>query len=363
MDETTFRILGTLSRELGKSFSINELTNKISTLYGTAYYKNIYDKIAELKNQKIISLIKTGKSKIIELNLDNDLCIYSLAEMELLQAKKLLEKQEFGNLINEINIYFRKGHSAIDSISLISAGKNIKLNKAEFLFVLTENKDEENIMVKSEINSIYSLMEVISKNLNVKTEFLILEEKEFTEIASSDEENHLNSMLYDKIVIRGQLEFWTIIAEILNKGHRIKLSKKETDINKLDKKEILFNLQRFGYTEIGANTKETEKISIENIVTATLINKNVRHIEAIPVLLAKSLSQKKQRKVSYNLLIYLCQKYAQLEKLMGLLEELQKILPTKETEYALKVLQTLKIKPKKADEKAIMEKMRLYNAV
>lgn len=36
MDETTFRILDTLSRELGRPPSINELTRKIETLHGTA---------------------------------------------------------------------------------------------------------------------------------------------------------------------------------------------------------------------------------------------------------------------------------------------------------------------------------------
>ena len=48
---------------------------------------------------------------------------------------------------------------------------------------------------------------------------------------------------------------------------------------------------------------------------------------------------------------------------MGLLTELNKMSPKKETEYALDVLRELKINPKKADAKAIREKMRLYNAI
>lgn len=146
-------------------------------------------------------------------------------------------------------------------------------------------------------------------------------------------------------------------------GLELKTLSEEIKPQEINENDLTYNLARFGYTEFGSQIKEGTQICLETIITSILLKGNSRKIEAIPVLLAKSLNKKTQRTPSYNLLIYLCQKHGQLEKLMGLLEELQKILPNKETEYALKVLKVLKIKPKKADAKAIKEKMRLYNAI
>jgi hypothetical protein len=92
MDKTTFRILDTLSRDLGTPTSINELTKKIKETHGTAYYKNIYDKIQDLKKQDIISLSEIGKSSIITLNFNNYRLTDILAEMELKKKQEFLKK-------------------------------------------------------------------------------------------------------------------------------------------------------------------------------------------------------------------------------------------------------------------------------
>ena len=60
MDETTFRILDTLSSGLGSPVSINELTKKINERYGTAYYANIYEKAQRLVKRGIIGITRTG---------------------------------------------------------------------------------------------------------------------------------------------------------------------------------------------------------------------------------------------------------------------------------------------------------------
>ena len=87
MDETTFRILDTLSRELGRQISINELTRKIAKQHGSAYYANIYKKLLALNKEGTILIGRIGKSSIISLNFKNYLLIDLLIEMELKKKK------------------------------------------------------------------------------------------------------------------------------------------------------------------------------------------------------------------------------------------------------------------------------------
>lgn len=386
MDETTFRILNALSKELGKSLSINELTGKITEFSGTAYYKNIYDKIQTLNQQKIIRLTNIGNSSIASFDFSNYLLTSYLSEMEEIRKRNFLEKRiELQNLLDELEIFIQSFYGTIASICLINPEKKARLNKVEFLFLLNElfpyteiresfeKTEKEEFKGKKladkfqeEIEDIYEIMNTL-KNLgaryNIKIDCLILRQNDFFELATSEEKNTLQEMLSNQICIFGPYYFWAFIRQIYKRGLNLKIQSTETNLAKLNENIMSYNLSgTFGYSEFGTHTKAAEKYSLESIIASILIQGDQRRLEAIPALLAKNLKSS-QRKISYNLLVYLCQKHEQLEKLAGLLEELQKILPNSETEYTLKVLQALKIKPIKADAKAIKEKMRLYNAI
>jgi hypothetical protein len=86
------------------------------------------------------------------------------------------------------------------------------------------------------------------------------------------------------------------------------------------------------------------------------MREDARHIQAVPVILAKN-------RVNYGLLLFLSQKYGLLGELLGLLKVLQKIKPMKEIEETLKIMGVLKIKEIRANEESIMQTMRLYNVV
>jgi hypothetical protein len=382
MDSTTLKILDTLSNEFYRGISINELTARINGLYGGAYYKNIYDKIQDLNEQKIISLSSIGRSSIIKLNFSNYFLPDFLAEVEASRKRSFLEKRiEFQKLLEELES-IASGYAHTASILLIDPEKNARLNKAEFLFLLHDPMPFKEIrqsseitaieefkgeklekILQKEISKIHSLLQMLQMKYNVKISCLALSKKEFFEIISTAEECPLNEMLANKIAFFRPQDFWLAIKQANGKGINFK-TPKQTNLSKLTEKAMAFNLSGvFGYGEMGPKIEETEIICLESIITANLLQKDMRRIEAIPALIAKNLRQHTQRKISYNLLLFLCQKYEQLEILMGLLAELNKISPNKETEYALNILKELNIKPKKADAKAIREKMRLYNAI
>lgn len=368
MDETTFRILDALSKDLGNPISINELTGRIKELHGTAYYKNIYDKIHDLRKQNILIVTEIGKSSIIKLNFNNYLLTDILTEMELKRKQDFLErKAELQMLLLGMETYFSQGFYLIGSISLANPEHNMKLNRAEFLFLLAEPlrwaknekpepEEKGTAMLQSEIHGIHSIMQMLQKMHNIKTDYLILRENEFLELLKSEESNPLKEILSNKIAFHSPQSFWIEIKIALTKGIQIKLEREETNPAKISEQDMIYNLSRFGYKEMGPKMSWGRDICLESIITSLLLKNDARRIEAIPAILAKN-------KANYNLLIFLCQKYNQLEKLLGLLRVLNKIKGSEETENAIKILEKRKLTGKKYDGKIIKQKMRLYGAI
>lgn len=353
MDDTTFRILDTLSRELGKPISINELTKKIEKLHGKAYYKNIYDKLHTMANNKIITLTKSRNSSLVSLNFTNYLLIDLLAQMELVRKQNFLQlHRELQMLFLEIDTYFKDLH-IIQSISAINLEYNINLNRVELLILLRNIRSIEQ-MVNATL-SIYRLIGNIQSIHNIRIDYLLLSVNEFIDLLKSDEANPLKEMMIDKITLLFPQAFWLDIREAVEKGIRIQIGE-PINLTKISEDDLVYNLARFGYKEIGPEIKGGKDICIEYIVTSILLQDDARRIDAIPIILAK-------RDANYNLLIFLSQKYGLSDKLLGLLKVLNKLKPKKEVGEAIRILESINIKEAKANEESIREKMRLYNVI
>jgi Fe2+ or Zn2+ uptake regulation protein len=351
MDETTSRILDTLWRETGRPISIRELTSRIRNSHGTAYYTNIYQKIHALAQDGTISLTKAGKSSLANLNFANYLLIDQLAELELKRKHDLLTKsEELQMLFKEIEQRLENIRS-IESISAANPERNLKLNRAELLILLHSGKSYNH----HEIMEIQRIMRDLWALHNIKLDPLILTTTEFLAFLTDDETNPLKEMIPNAITFHSPQEFWRHIAEILAKGSRIVLSQTETKPGKISEKDLIFNLSRFGYKEMGPEILEGEKICLEYIITSILVMEDARRNDAIPILLTK-------KKANYSLLIFLSQKYGLLPKLLGLLRALNNIFPKKETMQAIETLEALHTTEKKADQRSIEQKMTLYNA-
>jgi hypothetical protein len=126
--------------------------------------------------------------------------------------------------------------------------------------------------------------------------------------------------------------------------------------SKIPEADLTYNLLRFGYRELGIEIKEGRSICIEYIASALLTREHTRRIHAIPIILAKN-------KTNYGLLVFLTQKYGGFDRLLGLLKILHRLNASKDVAFAIELLEALGTKEIKADEKAIQQKMRLYNAI
>ena len=350
MDKTSFRILDTLSRDLNSQISIRKLTSMIKDLHGTAYYKNIYDKIQELKRQGILNTFEIGKSSAISLNFSN----YSLAD--ILSEIELKKKREFMGKRPETQLIFLeieellKNFNSIKSAMTINPKKNLKLNRLEFVILLADNSKEE-----TEIPSITSMMKKIQNKYNIKIDSLILTEKRFLEFMNSDDDNSLKEMFWNKIAFFRPQSFWIMIRMALKNGIKIISEKIETNPAKITEKDLMYNLSRFGYKEMGIKIEKGKDICIEYIITSILLQNDARRTYAIPVILAKN-------KINYNLLTFLCQKYKKSGQLLGLLKVLNKIKKDRKIKAAIKILESIGTKSIKFDQEIIKKNLRLYNA-
>ena len=112
MDETSFRILDVLSRQIGNPISINELKNKIAKSYGSAHYSNIHSKLRSLTREQITNEETSGKSSIPTLNFRNWFTIDLLTQTDIWKKREVLRKHpELRMLLSDIDT------SCADSIS------------------------------------------------------------------------------------------------------------------------------------------------------------------------------------------------------------------------------------------------------
>ncbi|MEM4252014.1 MAG: hypothetical protein QXE84_00645 [Candidatus Nitrosotenuis sp.] len=355
MDEATYRILDTLSRNLGKPMSINELTRKIEETYGRAYYANTNEKIHSLTQDSIITLSKSGRSSIISPYFENYLLIDLFAEMELMRKQDFLKgKQEMQMLMMEIDTLM---HNVpfVKSISLMNPERNVKLNKAEIMFHLKFPNRKSVEETKIEISTI---MASLQRTHNIKIDYLILDDEAFLGLLKSNESNPVREMLHNKIAILYPQGFWMSIRREILRGTMIVAEEKEIHPAKISEGDLVFNLARFGYTELGPKLEQGKLICIEYIISKIMFHNDARRMDAIPIILAKN-----SKKTSYDLLLFLARKYDFEGKILGILKALRNLIAhgMADIDEPIRLLEAMRVEEIKANTKSMKEKLRLYN--
>lgn len=363
MDHTTFMILDELTRNLGRDFSIHGLTEEIRRDYRTGYYKNIYDKVIALKESNDLLLTRVGRSSVVTLNFKNYGLLNLLSQLELIKKRRLTGgDSETGMLFSEMNSLFGHGFCAIDSVSAINHEKNRSLNRVEFLFIMKDLKagggeEKTTGILEDETYRISEKMRSLERTHNLKIDYATLSETEFSALVKEADHNPIKEMLSSKIVLTNQENFWSGMKKIYDEGINIK-SAGEVNPAKIAEEDIVHNLSRFGYREMGAEAGAGKDYCIETVVTSLLLKKDARRIEAIPVILRKNLE--KDRKPVFNLLIFLAGKYNNSGKMLGLLKSLSRHSDDKSLLDAVTFMEKTGVMPGEIDEESVEQKMRLY---
>jgi hypothetical protein len=349
VDKATTRILDMISSNIGDSISINELTNRMKSTYGSAYYANVYEKLQDLKEKGLLNLEPIGRSYSIKLNFNNYLLIDTLSEVEIEKKLKFLSNRanlfpffaEMDKALNE--------KCCIRSICAINPLKNIKLNRIELLSRLNEGLD-----YLDQTTELHKVTLNLQRKFNLKINNLILDSNDFFDMLTSDEINPVREALSQQIILYNPQAFWRQIKETAQKN-KIKTLHTETRPLSISESDLNFNLNRFGYSEFGANFVEGKKFCIEYIVTSLLLREEARGIDAVAVILAKN-------SFNSNLLVFLSQKYEVTPRLLGILNILGQTNP-EQVDNTVKILKAINPQELPADENSIRQKLELYNAL
>jgi len=369
MNETKFKILTTLTENIGNSISINKLTKYINKNYNNSYYNSIYYKIKELEINNDIFIDKIGKSSIINLNFDNPILIDLLSQVELRKKEFLLKDYpELKTLILNLEIKFQKNFLLIESFSIIKPIKYISLNRAEFLIILKDispdyfnncsNSEEiKKEIIKNEKIKIYQTMYELEKKFNLKLDFLILTNKELLQLIEDNNNNITKDMILNQTILLYPQNYWINIKELLKKNIRLK-NNFYINPGKLTKKDFIYNLNKFGYKEIGLDIPDGNNYRLEFIILSILLSNDARKKEAIPILIKKNISS--ENDLNLELLLFYSKKYNKLQDIFAYLKILYELYKDNSLQYPIRLLENLKISPKRINKQATKEKLRLY---
>lgn len=245
--------------------------------------------------------------------------------------------------------------SLISYILLMYPQRNARLNRAEMLIHLRESDDRKTI--EGTKLQIHEIIETLQRIHNIRIDYLTLEDKMFSGLLKSNETNTVREMLHDKIAISHPQDFWQAIKNATQKGTMIFAEQKETNPARISQEDLVFNLARFGYTEIGPKIKQGRLFCIEYIIASIMFHDDARRVEAVPVIIAKN------PKISYDLLLFLARKYKFEGKMLGILRALRNLVAhkMKTIDEPIRLLEGMKIQEVKADSKNMKERLRLYN--
>lgn len=355
MNELERRILDILSREIGNLTSISRLAQTIKNVFGSGDYKNINVAINNMHKNKLVNLEQSGKSYMVSLNFENYILTDLLAEIELARKQNFLaNKHELQMIMLEIDTYLRP-IPLLRSITITDPERNSRLNRIELIINMGKTSDTK--LINENTLAIHLIIESLQKMHNTKIDCLIIDYSVFLDLLRANEANPIKEMMHDKIVIFNPQYFWNEIRDAIKNGINITTEETETSPARISESDLTYNLARFGYNEIGPQIKQGKTICIEYTIAALFFHKDVRRKEAIAIILAKNVD-----KINYNILLFLACKYKFEEKLFGILKSLKKMIPQGDLlDSSIRLLETMKTKETKVDNKTMREKLRLYN--
>lgn len=352
MDDTTFRILDALSRNLGRPTSIRQLTREIKDLHGTAYYANIYRAIQGLAGDGLLRLTPAGRSSLVSLDFRSYLTPDVLTEVEFVRKRRFLgERKEWQMLLADLEERLRS-LPGTGPACLLDPGRNAKLNRAELLILLEPPGRGSGVSP----GTVHAALADLGKRRGVRLDALVLGEDRLIERLRSSERNPVQEMLANEIAFHAPEDLWAAIRDAVVHGLALRFLRPATNPAKIPERDLVTNLARFGYREMGTRAESGEELCLEFVLTALLMQGDARRIGAIPALLAKN-------PVDYPLLVFLARRHSVDGALLGLLRALDEVRPDRTVQDAVESLERMGVKGARTRQASIGERRGLYDAL
>ncbi len=189
------KILGFLGKNIGKLFTMHELSIRLKVPYAT-----FHRTIQEIGDLIIIENI--GHSKIIKLNLNNPVIKSYLTISSDEEKKEFLSKHP---LIKKIASELPKNETTI------LFGSYAK-NKA------TENSDIDLMIINNGKTRTFSKYETL---FNKKINPIFVTKKEFQLMLKTPEENVAKQALLNNIILNNPEEFWEVVLNVARLSKKI----------------------------------------------------------------------------------------------------------------------------------------------
>ncbi len=204
--ETVLKIVGLLRKDLGRGFTILEISKLLKIGYRPAY-----NHVAALEKIKAITTKKVGNAKQCSLNLENAQSLHFLQELDLAREEELCKSNQKLKTILEgiLPKITRQISSSLHSIVLFGShakGTDTKLSDIDLFFIVSNIKD------KSVRDTIERECASYQQSHNVKISPLITNMEEFRKMLKSKEMNVGKEVKDYGIALYGSEQFWRLIA-------------------------------------------------------------------------------------------------------------------------------------------------------
>jgi len=300
VDETTYRTLIALSRNIGRGLSIAELVEEIRRLHKSAYYANTYHAVHNLMREGVLEVSRLGRSSAVSLNLTAYPVVDLLAESEIRQKRAILTSDPAARrAIEGLEEVLRRG--GVEFACAIQIQKNFRLRRLELLLVTRKPND----------HALSDAIASVATRENLRIDWLGLSHGEFIEYLSSARPHPIPEMLSESIAFFLPQLFWSALFEAATQGRRVRFWT-PTDLRKLPRNDLTFNLGRLGYGLLGGSTAG-RTLSVEETIIGALLARESRLRAGSVVLIAKN-------RFSPRLAAFLARKYAVDRPLMEALQ-------------------------------------------
>jgi len=204
--ETVLKIVGLLRANLGKGFTMLEISKLLKIGYRPAY-----NHISELEGNNVIVTKKVGSSKQCFLNLENAQSRHFLQEVDLARKEEVYKSSlKLRTILEEIMPrIINQIAASLHSVILFGShakGTATKSSDVDLLFIVSDIKD------KSIREKIERECASYQHSHNVKISPLITDMEEFKKMLRSREMNVGKEAKESGIALYGSEQFWRLIS-------------------------------------------------------------------------------------------------------------------------------------------------------